>query len=520
MTTNLKYIFCIFTILNSFILTSCSLNENPADQIDEERVYTSSKAIYQHAVAALYGYVGGNADGQGLQGTSRGVYDLQTFGSDEAIMPTRGVDWYDSGMWQDLYFHSWNADHEIVKNAWLYLYKVIALCNRSLEIIDRHRDLLSMMEYNQYTAEVRALRAIYYWYLLDLFGNVPIVTSTEVSMNNVKQSTRPEVFTFIENELKDVVHYLPTDRSNEKGILYGRTTVPVITFVLAKMYLNAEVYEAGEHWNDVISTCDIIRQLGYRLSANYSDNFLVNNENSVENIWTIPMDRTLYGNYQHNMARSMHWRHADAIGYVGENGSSATLTVLRVNHFEEEDEDKRFSENYWGNFAYDQNSLRVRDRNGDLLQYAPWEVRYDMKGSPYLETAGARMRKYQVDWDANRNGDLINNDIVLFRYADVLLMMAEAKVRMGQDGQTELDLVRERAGMPSIDATLDNIYDERLRELAWEGWRRNDMIRFGRYKSEATPNMRVDESDGHTALFPIPSYAMDTNPNLVQNPGY
>ena len=99
-------------------------------------------------------------------------------------------------------------------------------------------------------------------------------------------------------------------------------------------------------------------------------------------------------------------------------------------------------------------------------------------------------------------------------------MIAESKVRMGQSGQAELDLVRERAGMPSIDATLDNIYDERLRELAWEGWRRNDMIRFGRYKSEAIPNMRVDESDGHTALFPIPSYAMDTNPNLVQNPGY
>lgn len=520
MTKQLRHIYFVLIILNSFMLTGCSLSENPADQVDEEQIYTSSKAIYQHAVAALYGYVGGNTDGQGLQGAPRGVYDLQTFGSDEAIMPTRGVDWYDSGMWQAMYFHSWNAGHEIVKNSWLYLYKVIALCNRSLEIIERHRDLLSLMEYNQYTAEVRALRAIYYWYLLDLFGNVPIVASTEVSMNEVKQSTRPEVFTFIEKELKEVSRHLPASKSNEKGILYGRVTVPVINFVLAKMYLNAEVYGVGERWNDVLSACDVIKQLGYRLSANYEDNFLVNNENSVENIWTIPMDRTLYGNYQHNMVRSMHWRHADACGYVGENGSSATLTVLRVNHFEEEDEDKRFSENYWGSFAYDQNSLRVRDRNGDLLKYVPWEVRYDMKGSPYLETAGARMRKYQLDWDANRNGDLINNDIVLFRYADVLLMIAEAKVRMGQSGQAELDLVRERAGMPSIDATLDNIYDERLRELAWEGWRRNDMIRFGRYKSEAIPNTRVDESDGHTALFPIPSYAMDTNPNLVQNPGY
>lgn len=501
-------------------LTSCSLSESPTDQIDEEKVYTSSKAIYQHAVATLYGYVGGNADGQGLQGTPRGVYDLQTFGSDEAIMPTRGVDWFDAGMWQAMYFHSWGAGHEIVKNSWLYLYKVIALCNRSLEIIESHRDLLSTIEYNQYTSEVRGLRAIYYWYLLDLFGNVPIVTSTNVSMNEVYQSSRSEVFSFVEQELKDAAPYLPSGKSTEKTSLYGRVTLPVVAFVLAKLYLNAEVYGAAPHWEETLEMCDLVRQLGYRLADNYNDNFLVNNEGSPENIWIIPMDHALYNNYQHNIVRSMHWRHADACDYLGENGTSATLTVLRANDFEEEDEDKRFNDNYWGNFAYDFNSLRVADRSGEVLQYAPWEVRYDMKGSAYLETAGARMHKYELDRDASHKGDLIDNDIVLFRYADVLLMQAEAKVRLGESGQTEMNLIRERAHMPTIDATLDNIYDERLRELAWEGWRRNDMIRFGRYKSEATPNTHVDESDGHTILFPIPSYAMATNPNLVQNPGY
>ena len=520
MSITIKHNFYILTLLSGLILCSCSISESPTDQIDESKVYTSPSAIYQHAVATLYGYVGGNADGQGLQGMPRGVYDLQTFGSDEAIMPTRGVDWFDGGMWQAMYFHSWNAGHEIVKNSWLYLYKVVALCNRSLEIIERHKDMLSMIQYNQYTAEVRALRAIYYWYLLDLFGNVPIVTSSDVSMNDVKQSSRPEVFAFVENEIRAVVPYLLSGKSNEKGQLYGRVTVPVVYFILAKLYLNAEVYGAGPHWEETIEACDIIGQLGYRLSEDYSDNFDVNNENSVENIWIIPMDRVLYSNYQHNIIRSLHWRHADACGYLGENGTSATLTVLRVSHFGEDDEDQRFTKNYWGTYAFDLNSLRISDRNGELLKYYPWEVRYDMKGSPYLETAGARMRKYQPDWDSNHNGDLIDNDIVLFRYADVLLMKAEAKVRLDRDGQSEFNLVRSRARMPERPATLDNIYDERLMELAWEGWRRNDMIRFGRYQSESIPNTRVNESDGHTILFPIPSSAMDTNHNLEQNPGY
>ena len=125
-----------------------------------------------------------------------------------------------------------------------------------------------------------------------------------------------------------------------------------------------------------------------------------------------------------------------------------------------------------------------------------------------------------MDRDINKDGKLVNNDIVLFRYADVLLMQAEAKERLGQSGQAELDRIRNRARMPLRQSTLENIYDERLIELAWEGWRRNDMIRFDHYRSEASPNDRVDESDGHTKLFPIPGYAMSTNPNLVQNPGY
>ena len=159
-------------------LMSCTLDESPRDQIPEEAAYQTATSLFQNTVATLYTYIGGSEDGQGLQGTCRGVYDLQTFGSDEAMLPTRGGDWYDGGLWQDMYRHSWSAGHDLPKNAWLYLYKVITLCNRSLEQIEKHQILLSDIDYKGYMAEVRALRAIYYWYLLDLFGNVPIVTSS------------------------------------------------------------------------------------------------------------------------------------------------------------------------------------------------------------------------------------------------------------------------------------------------------------------------------------------------------
>lgn len=520
MTLKIKSIPYVLILSVSLMVYSCSLNESPTSQIEEEKIFTSGEALYQHAVASLYGYVGGNSDGQGLQGTCRGVYDLQTFGSDEAIIPTRGVDWFDSGMWQQLYFHNWSAGHEVIKNSWLYLYKVIALCNRSLETLEKYKYLLSGFEYDRYAAEVRSLRAIYYWYLLDLFGNVPIVTQTDVSMNEVTQNTRLDVFEFVRDELTKNMPYLVNQFSGSVGVNYGRVTQAVACFVLAKLYLNAEVYGAAPTYDKALHYCEMIGEMQYKLEPDYINCFAVNNEGSVENIWIIPMDRVLYTNLQQNMIRSMHWRHADACGYLGENGSSATLTVLRVNHFEEPDEDKRFSRNYWGRMAFDYNSRLVSDRNGENLRYYPWEIKYDMKGSEHLETAGARMFKYELDRNSNGKGSLVDNDIVLFRYADVLLMQAEAKVRLGQSGQAELDRIRERAKMPSRPATLDNIYDERLIELAWEGWRRNDMIRFGKYQSEALPNARVDESDGHTCLFPIPQYALDTNPNLKQNPGY
>ena len=520
-------------LLCSTLLISCTLDESPRDQIPEDAAYQTATAVFQNTVATLYAYIGGSEDGQGLQGTCRGVYDLQTFGSDEAMLPTRGGDWYDGGLWQDMYRHSWSAGHDLPKNAWLYLYKVITLCNRSLEQIEAHKIILSDNDYEFYLAEVRALRAIYYWYLLDLFGNVPIVTSSAVSMQEVKQSARADVFSFVVKELQETRVYLPWSFSQQPGDYYGRVTYPVATFVLAKLMLNAEVYSGKAHWQETIDYCNEIENMGYQLETDYYKNFAVHNENSVENIWTIPMDKNLYTTQQQNLFRSYHYRHAAAYGFTGENGSCATQKVLDIFGYDSDDEDARFYLNYWAGEVYDLNFNYVTDRTGKRLIYYPREVTMDLSGSPFVETAGARMKKYEVDKNATKDGKLMDNDIVLFRFADVLLMRAEAKFRLGgadyraedngPTAQDDFNAVRDRVWENRRELTLQNLLDERLPELCWEGWRRQDLIRFGQYESlfeGDAYNTKVDESDGHTCLYPIPADVIATNHNLVQNPGY
>ena len=533
-------LFSLFTLLPS----SCSLDEHPLDQISEDLANSNAETLFKNTVITLYNYVGGATDGEGLQGTCRGIYDLETFGSDEAMLPTRGHDWYDGEMWQDMYRHTWDSGHSLVSNSWLYLYKVITLCNRSLELLEKYRDLLNDNQFHAYTAEVRALRAIYYWYLLDLFGRVPIVTATDIPMNDVFQEERSTLFNFVFGELLEVSPYLAKESSVAHEDYYGRVTFDVAAFVLAKLALNAEIYldndwtdksyldgkdirfdiygQSMNAWETVIFFCDYLEDR-YQLETYYGNNFVVRNENSKENIWIIPMDKDLYGNTQQNLMRSWHYRHADAYGITGENGSCATLNTLRIFGYGTEDEDPRFDMNYWGGQVTDRNGQFVLDRSGNPLTYYPEAVKMDLSYDPYVETAGARMKKYDMDKNATKDGTLMDNDIVLFRFADVLLMRAEARWRNGEDGSADFNAVRERAGAKPREFTPENLLDERLLELCWEGWRRQDMIRFRQYKTLFTGDIYdepIDESDGHTTVYPIPSDMLVQNPHVTQNKGY
>ena len=535
-----KYLFIIAALT---LLSSC-LDENPRDRREEEEAINSANALYLNAVANLYNYIGGHNDCEGLQGTTRGVYDLQTFTSDEALLPTRGGDWYDGGLWQSLFTHSWTPTETILEGTWNYLYKVIVLCNYSLYLLDSHRDLVSPLDLSAYVAEVKALRAIYYCYLLDLFGSVPYVTDTEIDMYSVRQLSRSQTFNNAWNDLIESRRFLSSEHSNQEGVYYGRITRPVVDFVLAKMALNAEIWyddvwtdderEAGSDillpcgelgemtaWDACIYYCDQVTQAGYQLETDYRENFSIYNEESRENIFIIPMDKGLYANEFSNLFRSRHYNHGSALGLGAENGISATVSTVLTYGYGTGEVDRRFAYNFYADTVL-VDGRTVHLDNGEPLVYQPLAVKIDLTGSPYEKTAGARMAKYEVDRTAYNDGKLQNNDIVLFRYADVLLMKSEAKVRSGRNGDEELNQVRKRVGMPYRKATLDNLLDERLMELAWEGWRRQDLIRFDRYHLpySSRPANAKEETTRYTIVFPIPQRAMNLNDQMAQNPGY
>lgn len=536
-------LFASFSLLS---WTSCSsyLEENPKDRLDEETAYSTLSDVQKNGVLSLYNYVGGYVDSQGLQGTGRGIYDLNTFTTDEAIMPTRGGDWYDGGFWQGLYLHRWGVNNEAIYATWEYLYRTVILCNGSLERIQDFAEKHPEENVADCVAEVRALRAMFYYYIMDLFGSVPLIEKSDPAVEDIVQEKRSKVFNFIVKELTESSSLLSKERSNQPGVYYGRMTQPVVWFLLAKLALNAEVYTDDDWtdgsrpdgksiffevegqrlnaWQTVNYYCEKITAAGYTLEKDYTANFAVFNESSEENIFVIPMSKTLYTNQFIYLFRSRHYNHAKAYGLSGENGSSATKEVLETFGYDTPQVDARFDYCYFAGPVKDLEGNQILLDDGVTpLVYEPWNVSLDVSGKPYEKTAGARMKKYEVDKTGLKDGKLLDNDIVLFRYADVLLMQSEAKVRNGEDGDAELNLVRSRVGMAPRTATLENLLDERMMELAWEGWRRQDMIRFGVFTRAYSCRPQLPgEENGYTTVFPIPEKVIDMNPQLHQHKGY
>ena len=545
----------LFLLLAALSMTSC-LDEHPKDQLDEDAIYGSASDIYINAVASLYNYIGGANESEGIQGTCRGIYDYNTLTTDEAMIPIRGGDWYDGGLWNAMYQHRWTADDQSLYDTWKYIYKVIVLANKSLDIISSKSGLLSAAQQQEYRAEVRAIRAMFYYYAMDMFGRVPLVLSTDEQRYSSQfqgQTDRSSVFHFVFQELQQVLPSLPDQHSNKEGNYYGRITQPVVNFLLAKLALNAEIYmyddwtqgyacrpkgsdihfsvpaaDASSHggdkelnaWETCIYYCDKLAEEGYVLESDDSFNFSTHNETSKENIFTIPMDKNIYTNQFHYLFRSYHYTHGGVLGWGSENGTCATISTMKANHYGEADEDARCKMNFVaGEVKVDGHELLMD--NGKPLEYQPFEVAQNLTNSKFVKTAGARMAKYEVDRTSYMDGKLQSNDIVLFRYADALLMKAEAKVRNGENGDEELNRIRARVGMPYRKATLDNILEERLLELVWEGWRRQDLIRFGKFTGAYDLRTPLQgESSGYTTVFPIPQKCIDLNSELVQNKGY
>lgn len=554
-----RYRSLFLLLLAALSMTSC-LDEHPKDQLDEDAIYGSASDIYINAVASLYNYIGGANESEGIQGTCRGIYDYNTLTTDEAMIPIRGGDWYDGGLWNAMYQHRWGADDQSLYDTWKYLYKVIVLANKSLDIISNKSALLSAAQQEEYRAEIRAIRAMFYYYAMDMFGRVPLVLSSAEQLHSSLfqgQTDRSSIFQFVFQELQQVLPSLPDQHSNKEGNYYGRITQPVVNFLLAKLALNAEIYMYDDWtqgyasrpkgsdihfsvpasdaslrngdkvdcrklnaWETCIYYCDKLAAEGYVLESDDSFNFSTHNETSKENIFTIPMDKNIYTNQFHYLFRSYHYTHGGVLGWGSENGTCATISTMKANHYGEADEDARCKMNFVAGVVKVDGHELLMD-NGKPLEYQPFEVAQNLTNSKFVKTAGARMAKYEVDRTSYMDGKLQSNDIVLFRYADALLMKAEAKVRNGENGDEELNRIRARVGMPYRKATLDNILEERLLELVWEGWRRQDLIRFGKFTGAYDLRTPLQgESSGYTTVFPIPQKCIDLNSELVQNKGY
>lgn len=564
-------------LLSSILLASCSLDETPRSKFSEEEAFSTPKLVYVNTVANVYSSIG-----NGLYGSDGGsVHTFQEFSSDASMIPGRQGDWVDGGAWQNIFLHNFESSVSKYNDVWNNLYRVIGLANSSIDRLNKY--LGEHPEYAEYVYELRALRAVYYYYVMDLFGQVPLVVSSAVSANDVEQSNRSDVFKFVTSELAECIPHLSDSKSQNEGEYYGRITKAVAYMCMAKCAINAPVYtiddttptsysafvgtdksgkataseeqgktvsEMGKNinitldgktrnaWKTAVYCADQIASLGYRLQPSYADNFIVPNQNSVENIWTRPNDCVNYKIEDYNIVRTLHYNHGGAIGYEGWNGACSSKQQMLVYDYGTDNPDPRLKLNFYTDKDYmEETGKAVEDgATGKDLEYMPMAVKVDFSAAddPHaMKCAGARMKKYEFDKSATQQYSF-NNDLVIWRYADVLLLKAEAEYRMGNKAEalTIVNEVRARvAATPRTELTLNDILNERMLELAWEGVRRPDQIRFctfteptaDRFKGvthNASAGDYYDDTQGYTVVYPIPYAVLNLNKNLKQNPGY
>lgn len=548
------------------LFSACSgfLDEDPKSKIPEEEAYKSEKLVYVNTIATIY-----TSFGNRLYGSTDNVHTLQEFSSDAWILPGRQGDWVDGGKWQSLFLHNYGPGNATIKSTWNALYTIIGNCNTSIDNLETFIQAGGESYLQDYQYEARVVRAILYYHLVDLFGRVPLVTSSKTVMADVNQSSRSEVYQFIVDELTDCIPHLPSGKCQNMGKYYGRVTKAVGYMAMAKVAINSPILskddwndgslvggiakvapyvnQAGKNikialdgttrdaWETVLYCQKQIEKEGYSLQPNFSQNFSKTNDSSVENIWTQPSDGTTYKVSDYNPTRTLHAAHASAYGLQGWNGACATVEQMKVFKYGTDEQDPRMDMTFfYGPVFVDGKPIDAGLGDGAQLCYNPMDVVVDFKEdvpNQILKFAGARMSKYEVD---NTTSSYLNhnNDKVFWRYADALLLAAEAKVRMGQSGDAEVNEIRDRvqAGQKS-NVTLQDILDERMLEFSYEGMRRQDQIRFGTYTEPTTDRYAgvhhnvatgdyVVDNTGFTTVFPIPTSVLELNTKLTQNPGY
>ncbi|MEN0004080.1 MAG: RagB/SusD family nutrient uptake outer membrane protein [Bacteroidota bacterium] len=444
-------------------------------------------------------------------------FSIQEVPSDEAMIPQRGGDWFDGGLWLRVHRHEQNANESVINNVWNFAYGGINLINLLVETFEANEADAATV------SELKVLRAFYYFMLLDVFGNVPIVDAT-TGFDKPANNTRLEVYEFVVRELTENVPNL----SRNVGAMYGRFHYYAGQALLAKVYINAEVYAGKTEWVNAEAAIDEVMSGPFSLEDDYFTNFNADNDGSNEIIFGIPYDRVNLQGF--NLPQmTLHYSSQSTFNLEQQPWNGYCTLQEFYNSYDDADGRKGISgdQKTRGNFIVgpqfasdgttrlEDAGAEAGDPDGTPLTFTP-EINEHFPNA--LRQAGARIGKYEFLDGATPE---LDNDFPVFRLADLMLMKAEVRWRQSAGDASALQLVnqiRARAGMPGFDAlNAENLLAERGREMFAETWRRNDLIRFGVF-GEAWDFKPASTADKE--IFPLPQPQLDVNDNLQQNPGY
>lgn len=518
---HIKWMIAAFSVV---MVSSCTkdLDRTPKYSTTADVLY-QTEAGYKSSLAKIYGGLAltgnsgpaGNGDIRGIdEGFSdylRTYFNLQELPTDEAV-----VSWNDQTI-KDFHEMDWSASDNFVRALYSRLFYQITLANAFINEssdakiaargLDKDADKIKM-----YRAEARFLRALSYMHALDLFGNVTFVTEENIVGTAFlpDQIQKADLFTYLEKEGKELESLLAEPKANE----YARVDKGALWMLMANLYLNAEVYTGTPKYTEAAEYASKVMAAGYSLQPKYSDLFLADNSNSPEFIFAVAFDGVRTKSY----GGTTFLTHAPVGGSMnpkdfGINGgwSGYRTTSGLVGKFADP------------TGATDKRALFYA--NGQNLQIADISVFTD----------GYGVTKWKNVTKAGAPGsslDFSDIDFPIYRLAEAYLIYAEAKVRLNSvpEAITAINKVVERAygnttNNYTTTLTLDNILDERARELYWEGKRRTDLIRFGKFTTNYLWPWKGGVASGTAVesfrnLYPIPSPEINSNPKLAQNPGY
>lgn len=438
----------------------------------------------------------------GSWGGHNSIWSIQEVSSDEMAIPQKGADWEDGGQWIRMHRHTWNATEESFNNSWNYCFTAVGEINN---LIISYPDVPAL------NAELKVLRALVYLWLIDSFGNVPIIDENSTG-GNPTNNTRAEVYAFIEKSIKDNIALLPAKSA--------KTTINQVTAqaILAKLYLNAQIYTGTPKWVEAEAAADLVINSGeYSLTPNFFSNFSERNGGSTENILTLPYDQNNAQGF--NLPQmTLHYSSQATFNLQDQPWNGYASLEEFYNSFDDKDVRKNsFLEG--PQFASDGTRLidlsaEPTDPDGGPLTFTP---KINMLAPNAFRQAGVRVGKFEFALGAANS---LNNDYPLIRLGEIILIKSEAALRQGKTGValTTVNQIRTRAGMPAYTTiSLDELFNERGREMFAEASRRTDMIRFDKWNQ---PWWEKQASQPFRVLFPIPQLAINANPALKQNPGY